>query len=156
MRTYDAIVVGAGHNGLTTAAFLAKAGLDVICVERNDYIGGATVSRNLYKDWMYSNCSYVCSLLRPEIYRALELHRIATFFHTRVLESRGEVEGRVLSFKELGDDELRRAEQEPAELLGRAQRVDVVGHVPDGRVHQIAADQGSVDVEDDRPCQAAT
>ena len=75
MRTYDAIVVGAGHNGLTTAAFLAKAGLDVICVERNDYIGGAAVSRNLYKDWMYSNCSYVCSLLRPEIYRALELHR---------------------------------------------------------------------------------
>ncbi len=73
MRTYDAIVVGAGHNGLTTAAFLAKAGLDVVCVEKNDYIGGATVSRNLYKDWIYSNCSYVCSLLRPEIFRALEL-----------------------------------------------------------------------------------
>ena len=75
MKRYDAIVVGAGHNGLTTAAFLAKAGLDVVCVEKNDYIGGATVSRNLYKDWWYSNCSYVCSLLRPEIYRALELHR---------------------------------------------------------------------------------
>ena len=75
MKTYDAIVVGAGHNGLTTAAFLAKAGLDVVCVEKNDYIGGAAVSRNLYKDWMYSNCSYVCSLLRPEIYRALELHK---------------------------------------------------------------------------------
>jgi len=75
MKSYDAIVVGAGHNGLTNAAFLAKAGLDVLCVEKNDYIGGATVSRNLYKDWIYSNCSYVCSLLRPEIYRALELHR---------------------------------------------------------------------------------
>jgi phytoene dehydrogenase-like protein len=75
MKTYDAIVVGAGHNGLTTAAFLAKAGLDVVCVEKNDYIGGAAVSRNLHEDWMYSNCSYVCSLLRPEIYRALELHR---------------------------------------------------------------------------------
>ena len=75
MKTYDAIVVGAGHNGLTTAAFLAKAGLDVVCVEKNPYIGGAAVSRNLYKDWIYSNCSYVCSLLRPEIYRALELHR---------------------------------------------------------------------------------
>jgi phytoene dehydrogenase-like protein len=74
MKTYDAIVVGAGHNGLTTAAFLAKAGLDVVCVEKNDYIGGATVSRNLYDDWIYSNCSYVCSLLRPEIYQALELH----------------------------------------------------------------------------------
>ncbi|MEJ2274526.1 MAG: FAD-dependent oxidoreductase, partial [Woeseiaceae bacterium] len=75
MKTYDAIVVGAGHNGLTTAAFLARAGLDVVCVEKNDYIGGAAVSRNLYKDWIYSNCSYVCSLLRPEIFRALELHR---------------------------------------------------------------------------------
>ena len=75
MKNYDAIVVGAGHNGLTTAAFLAKAGLDVVCVERNDYIGGAAVSRNLFEDFWYSNCSYVCSLLRPEIYRALELHR---------------------------------------------------------------------------------
>ena len=75
MKTYDAIVVGAGHNGLTNAAFLAKAGLDVVCVEKNDYIGGASVSRNLYKDWIYSNCSYVCSLLRPEIFRDLELQK---------------------------------------------------------------------------------
>jgi len=75
VKTYDAVVVGAGHNGLANAAFLAKAGLDVVCVEKNDYIGGAAVSRNLYDDWIYSNCSYVCSLLRPEIYRALELHR---------------------------------------------------------------------------------
>jgi len=75
MKEYDVIVIGAGHNGLTSAAFLAKAGLNVVCVEKNDYIGGATVSRNLYKDWWYSNCSYVCSLLRPEIVRSLELHR---------------------------------------------------------------------------------
>ena len=75
MKTYDAIVVGAGHNGLTTAAFLARAGLEVVCVEKNDYIGGAAVSRELHKDWIYSNCSYVCSLLRPEIFQALELHR---------------------------------------------------------------------------------
>jgi phytoene dehydrogenase-like protein len=75
MKTYDAIVVGAGHNGLTNAAYLAKSGLDVLCVEKNDYIGGATVSRNLHEDWFYSNCSYVCSLLRPEIYRDLDLAR---------------------------------------------------------------------------------
>jgi phytoene dehydrogenase-like protein len=75
VKTYDAIVIGAGHNGLTNAAFLAKAGLDVLVVEKNDYIGGAAVSRNLYEDWIYSNCSYVCSLLRPEIYRALDLAR---------------------------------------------------------------------------------
>lgn len=75
MKTYDAIVIGAGHNGLTNAAYLAKSGLDVLCLEQNDYIGGATASRNLHKDWIYSSCSYVCSLLRPEIYRDLELAR---------------------------------------------------------------------------------
>ncbi len=73
MTKYDAIVIGAGHNGLTNAAFLAKAGLKVLVVERNPYIGGASVSRNLHGDWLYSNCSYVCSLLRPEIYRELNL-----------------------------------------------------------------------------------
>jgi phytoene dehydrogenase-like protein len=73
LKKYDAIVIGAGHNGLTNAAYLTKAGLDVLVVEKNDYIGGATVSRNLYDDWIYSNCSYVCSLLRPEVYRSLNL-----------------------------------------------------------------------------------
>ena len=65
----DAIVVGAGHNGLVTACLLARAGLKVQVLERNPFIGGAAVSRRLYKDFTYSNCSYVCSLLRPEIMR---------------------------------------------------------------------------------------
>jgi phytoene dehydrogenase-like protein len=72
---YDVIVIGAGHNGLTSAAFLARAGLSVLVLERNAYIGGAAVSRELYPGWKYSNCSYVCSLLRPEIYRSLDLAR---------------------------------------------------------------------------------
>jgi phytoene dehydrogenase-like protein len=75
MSNYDVIVIGAGHNGLTSAAFLAKAGLRVLVLERNEYIGGAAVSRELHRGWMYSNCSYVCSLLRPEIFRGLELAR---------------------------------------------------------------------------------
>ena len=75
MQRYDAIVIGAGHNGLTNAAYLAKAGLKVLVVEKNPFIGGAAVSRELYPGWTYSNCSYVCSLFRPEIYRDLELSR---------------------------------------------------------------------------------
>ena len=72
---YDVIVVGAGHNGLTTACYLAKRGLKTLVVERNDWIGGAAVSRELYEGWTYSNCSYVCSLLRPEVVRDLDLPR---------------------------------------------------------------------------------
>ena len=73
MKKYDAIVIGAGHNGLTNAAYLAKAGLSVLVLERNTYIGGASASLELQKGWIYSNSSYVCSLLRPEIHRSLNL-----------------------------------------------------------------------------------
>ena len=73
MQKYDAIVIGAGHNGLTNAAFLAMAGLDVLMLEKNPYIGGATASRELHKNWIYSNASYVSSLLRPEVYRSMNL-----------------------------------------------------------------------------------
>jgi len=73
VTNYDAIVVGAGHNGLTNAAYLARAGLNVLVLERNPYIGGAAVSREIQEGWIYSNCSYVCSLLRPELFRDLEL-----------------------------------------------------------------------------------
>tara|TARA_Y100000814_G_scaffold201905_1_gene148821 strand:- start:982 stop:2598 length:1617 start_codon:yes stop_codon:yes gene_type:complete len=75
LSKYDAIVIGAGHNGLCNAAYLAKSGLKVLVLEKNDYIGGAAVSRELEEGWLYSNCSYVCSLLRPEIYRDLNLQK---------------------------------------------------------------------------------
>ena len=75
-KTWDAIVIGAGHNGLTTAAYLARAGFDTLLVEQNEFVGGAAISRAIYRDdWIYSNCSYVSSLLRPEIYRDLDLAR---------------------------------------------------------------------------------
>ena len=72
---YDVAIVGGGHNGLTTACYLAKAGLKVAVIERHSYVGGAAVSRELHPGWTYSNCSYVCSLLRPEIFRDLELSK---------------------------------------------------------------------------------
>jgi phytoene dehydrogenase-like protein len=75
VQRHDAIIVGAGHNGLVTACYLARAGLKVLVLERQAYIGGAAVSRRLYEDFTYSNCSYVCSLLRPQIIRSLELPR---------------------------------------------------------------------------------
>src|ERR1700759_76689 len=72
-KRHDVIIIGAGHNGLVAACYLARAGLDVLVLELNPYIGGAAVSRQLYKDFTYSNCSYVCSLLRTEIIRSLDL-----------------------------------------------------------------------------------
>ena len=73
MKKYDAIIIGAGHNGLTNAAYLAKAGLDVLVVEKNDYIGGAAVTREMHDGWFYSSCSYVCSMMRQAIHRDLNL-----------------------------------------------------------------------------------
>ncbi len=75
MKRYDAVIVGAGHNGLTNAAYLARAGLDVVVVEKNDYIGGAAVTRELHEGWHYSSCSYVCSMMRQAIHRDLDLSR---------------------------------------------------------------------------------
>ena len=72
-KNFDVIVIGSGHNGLVNACYLQKAGLNVLVLEKNDWIGGAAVSRELHPGILYSNCSYVCSLFRPEIMRDLEL-----------------------------------------------------------------------------------
>ncbi|MCL4066342.1 NAD(P)/FAD-dependent oxidoreductase [Pseudomonas sp. GX19020] len=73
--SYDALILGAGHNGLVTACYLARAGMKVLVIEKNDWVGGAAVSRELTPGFTYSNCSYVASLFRPEIMRDLELPR---------------------------------------------------------------------------------
>jgi phytoene dehydrogenase-like protein len=70
---YDAIVIGAGHNGLTTAAYLARAGKNVLVLERRPVVGGAAVTEEIFPGFKFSVCSYVVSLLRPEIIRDLSL-----------------------------------------------------------------------------------
>jgi phytoene dehydrogenase-like protein len=75
MKNYDAIVIGAGHNGLTNAAYLAKAGLNVVLLEKNDFIGGASCTQELHDGWKYSSYSYVCSMMRQAIHRDLDLAR---------------------------------------------------------------------------------
>jgi phytoene dehydrogenase-like protein len=70
---YDAIIVGGGHNGLACAAYLARAGRKVLVLERRHVLGGAAVSEEIYPGFTYTVCSYVVSLLRPEVIRELEL-----------------------------------------------------------------------------------
>jgi phytoene dehydrogenase-like protein len=72
---YNAIIIGGGHNGLTAAAYLARAGRRVLVLERRHLVGGAAVTEELYPGFRFSVCSYVVSLLRPEIIRELELSR---------------------------------------------------------------------------------
>jgi phytoene dehydrogenase-like protein len=72
---YDVIVIGGGHNGLTTAAYLARAGRKVLVLERRHVLGGAAVTEEIFKGFKFSVCSYVVSLLRPEIIRELDLPR---------------------------------------------------------------------------------
>lgn len=72
---YDAIIIGAGHNGLVNAAYLARAGKRVLILERRPIVGGAAVTEEIYPGFKYSVCSYVVSLLRPEIIRELDLAR---------------------------------------------------------------------------------
>jgi phytoene dehydrogenase-like protein len=74
-QTYDVIVIGGGHNGLVNAAYLARAGKRVLVLERRHVLGGAACTEEVFPGFHFSVCSYVVSLLRPEIIRDLDLPR---------------------------------------------------------------------------------
>jgi phytoene dehydrogenase-like protein len=71
--SYDAIIIGGGHNGLISAAYLARAGLKTLVLEQRHVLGGAAVTEEIFPGFRFSIFSYVVSLLRPEIIRDLQL-----------------------------------------------------------------------------------
>ncbi|HVA33011.1 MAG TPA: NAD(P)/FAD-dependent oxidoreductase [Candidatus Baltobacteraceae bacterium] len=84
METYDAVVIGAGHNGLACAALLAKAGHSVVVVERYPIVGGAAVSETgVWPGYTLSMASYVCSLLDPWLIEELALRSYGFDFYRK-------------------------------------------------------------------------
>src|SRR5947209_18492607 len=116
---YDVIILGAGHNGLVAASYLGRAGLSVLLLEKNDYIGGATTSQRLFPEFdaRLSRYSYLVSLFPEKIIRDLglnlELRRRATGSFTPYLKY-GKHNGLLLSNV---DDEV-----------GRKSMIDLTGN----------------------------
>jgi phytoene dehydrogenase-like protein len=74
-RRWDAVIVGAGHNGLTAAAYLARAGRSVLVLERRDQVGGACTLAEPWPGFTISPCAYLAGLLHPVVVEELALHR---------------------------------------------------------------------------------
>lgn len=130
-RSYDTVVIGGGHNGLINAAYLARGGKRVLVLERRELVGGAAVTEEIFPGFKFSVCSYVVSLLRPEIIRELGLARHG--LETLPLES-------TLTPLPNGDHLVRWADhdQTRSELYRHSQRdaeaYDRFGHL----MHQLA------------------
>lgn len=75
MNQYDAVVIGGGHNGLVAAAYLARAGVKTLVLERRPVLGGACVTEEPWPGYKVSSLAYLCSLFQPKIIRDLDLER---------------------------------------------------------------------------------
>lgn len=120
-RSFDALVIGAGHNGLIAAAYLSRGGMRVCVLERSDVIGGATISEAVWPGWTVSAASYVCSLLHPRIVDELDLpahgysvYRKSAASFTPLLDGRSLL--------------LTRDESENAAEIAKFSKRDVAGH----------------------------
>ena len=72
---YDAVIIGAGHNGLVTAGYLARAGLRTLVLESRHVVGGACVTEEIFPGYKFSTTSYLCSLMQEKVTRDLELEK---------------------------------------------------------------------------------
>jgi phytoene dehydrogenase-like protein len=131
MDTYDVVIVGAGHNGLTCAAYLAMAGLAVKVVERRPVVGGAAVTEEFHPGFRNSVAAYAVSLLNPKVIRDLRLHE-----HGLKI-----VERRVQNFLPSGDGtHLIAAEGQTERQLGKFSAADADRYAAFNREIDMAAD----------------
>ena len=80
-QQYDAIIVGAGHNGLVAAWYLARAGMKVLMLERRDFVGGAVVTEELWPGFSVPTCSYICYVLQNRVIEDMDLHEYGFAVH---------------------------------------------------------------------------
>jgi len=78
---YSAIIVGAGHNGLVAANYLARSGASVLVLERRPFVGGACITEELFPDFRVSSCSYICHMLQDKVIDDLELRKHGLEIH---------------------------------------------------------------------------
>jgi len=119
MQTYDAVIIGAGHNGLTCAAYLAMAGLKVKVLERRGVVGGAAVTEEFHPGFRNSVAAYTVSLLNPKVIGDLRLHdhglriverRVQNFLPapdgSYLLAAEGQTEAQVAKFSRADGEQL--------------------------------------------------